>query len=161
MALARASVHEVEWFPQNASLQCLCLQGEFQLPPASPRSCLRSVGGSDPGSLKLLLLPWVLECVRFCVCLLRVESLSHSAQALLKLSLTGLQSQTFWGLIFLVQGPGLGSRMWSSDPSLLGENLYDCNCLPICRLPTQVCGSWLFWISAPLIYLVVVSSLYL
>ena len=66
------------------------------------------MGGSDPGSLKLLLLPWVLESVRFCVCLLRGESLSHSSQAPLKLSLTGLQSQTFWGLIFLVQDPWVG-----------------------------------------------------
>ena len=59
---------------------------------------------------KLLLFPWVLEHVRFCVCPLRVETISHGSLALLKLSSSGFQSQTFWGLVFLVQDPHAGDH---------------------------------------------------
>ena len=55
-----------------------------------------------------LLLPLVSEHVRFCVCPLRVESVSHSPLALLKIIPTDLQSQMFWGLVFLVQEPWAG-----------------------------------------------------
>ena len=73
MGLASTSVHVVERAPQNGCHQCLCPQGQLQLPPASP-------GDSQQMSLtqapfKLLLLPWVSECVRFCVLPLRVESI--------------------------------------------------------------------------------------
>ena len=44
-------------------------------------------------SIKLLLLPWVLVHVGFCVGPLRVKSISLSPIGLLKLSPTGLQSQ--------------------------------------------------------------------
>ena len=65
---------------------------------------------------KLLLLPRILECVRFCM---------HSPLALLCACPTDLQSQTFLGLVFPVKDPRLGNSMWDWDPSLPGENL--CN----------------------------------
>ena len=51
---------------------------------------------------KLLPLHWESEHVRFCMCPLRVESDSSSPLALLYASPAGFQSQTFWGLFFLV-----------------------------------------------------------
>ena len=51
---------------------------------------------------KLLLLPWVLEYVEFCVLPLIVESISYSPLTFPKLSPASLPSQTFWGLVFLV-----------------------------------------------------------
>ena len=44
----------------------------------------------------------------FCMCPLRAESVSKSPPALLNTSSTGFQSQTFWGLPFLVQDPQAG-----------------------------------------------------
>ena len=35
------------------------------------------------------------------------------------------------------RNPRLGSPMWSSNPLLLGENLCNCDSLPICGSPTQ------------------------
>ena len=64
--------------------------------------------GLTQAPLKSLPLPWVLEHVRFCVRSLRVESVSHSPLGLPKVSLAGLQSQMFWGLLFLVQDPRTG-----------------------------------------------------
>ena len=87
---------------------------------------------------KSLLLPWVLEWVRFCVSLLSEVSISHSPLAFPKVSPTGLQSQEFWELIFLVQDPWLGSMMRGSDPSLLGADL--CNYSPSCESPTGSMG---------------------
>ena len=52
---------------------------EWPLSPASLRGCLRSAGGSDQAPFWLLLLPWSLEYVRFCVHALRVESVYPTA----------------------------------------------------------------------------------
>ena len=37
----------------NSCCQCLCPQGELQLPPASLRGSPRSAGGSNPGSFQI------------------------------------------------------------------------------------------------------------
>ena len=73
-------------------------------------------------------------------------SISHNSLALPKVSPTGLWSQTSWRLIFLVQDPQTGEPRWGSDPFLLGENLHICNYPPVCGLPTQKYGSWLYHI---------------
>ena len=67
-------------------------------------------------------------------------SLSCSTLALPYANPTGLQSKMFWGLNFLVRDPGLGSLMWGLDPSLLGENLYNCDYPFACESPTWGCG---------------------
>ena len=43
-------------------------------------------------------------------------SVSYSPPALLYTNPASLQSQTFWGLVFLVQYPRLGSPMWGLNP---------------------------------------------
>ena len=120
MVLTTTSVLVVGCTPKNSCCQHLCPQGEFQLPPASLGGSLRSASGSDP--LKSLLLPWVSEYVRFCECPLRVESISYIPLALPKASPAGLQSQMFWGLVFLMQDPlawGVWRGAWT--PCFLGK----------------------------------------
>ena len=97
--------------PKNVCCQCLSPQRECQLPPASPEESPRS---ATQVPFRLLPLHWDLECVRFYTCPLIAVSISYSPPALLNISPGGFQSQMFWGLIFLVQGPGLGSPMQGS-----------------------------------------------
>ena len=52
--------------------------------------------------IKVLLLPWVLVHMRFCVSPLRVKSFSPSLVGLLQLSPDGLQSRMLWRLLFPV-----------------------------------------------------------
>lgn len=87
------------WVPR---VSCSC--------PASPETLPRSATGADrssfskccfcqgPGACEILCGPF--KC--------GVWS-SHHPLVLPKVSPTGFQSQTFLGIIFLVQGPGLGS----------------------------------------------------
>ena len=82
---------------------------------------MRSAGGLAQASLESPLLPWATERVRFCACPLGVESLSHSPRGVPNVSLTGLESQVFWGLILLVQEARAGKPLVSSGPSLLGQ----------------------------------------
>ena len=65
--------------------------------------------------------------VRFCLCPFRVEFLFCTALQLTPINKpTGLQSQTFWGLIFQCRNPGLRIPVCRLNPSFLGEDL--CNC---------------------------------
>lgn len=48
-------------------------------------------------------------------------SISYSPLGRLDVSPIGCLSQTFWGLIFLVQVPRFGCLMWGTNPSLLWE----------------------------------------
>ena len=96
---------------QNSNFQCLCPQGELQLLPVSPRDSPRSTGRSDPGSFQIIasvLCPWACEIL--CAPFKSGVSISHSPLGLPKVSPAGLQSQTFWGLIFLVQVPQAGDH---------------------------------------------------
>ena len=121
----------VQGGPQSDFSQCLCPQSELQLPPCFYRR---------PSKISWQVLPRLLsnlsffpesKCVKFCVCPLRVESISHNPLGLPKVSPTGLQSQMFRGSSWH-RIPGLGSLMWGSDPSFLRENLCNCNyCLCI------------------------------
>ena len=111
---------------------------------------------------RLLLNYYLLECVRFCMCPLRVESLfpialwlSHTQAPL------ALRARHYRNLSSWCRAHGLGSLMWGSDPLLLGENLWNYDCPSICGSPTQGYGSWLYCVSAPPTHLIVVPSLYL
>ena len=84
-------------------------------------SCLQDKQVGLAQSFRLLLLPWVLEHVRLYVYPSRVESLFPTDCGSPQNKTPGLQSQTFWGLVFLLQTPGLGSPMWSLDPLILGR----------------------------------------
>ena len=82
--------------------------------PIAPTSFLGALqdqpGGLTQAPFKLLL-PLVSEHVRFCVCSLRVQSVSHVPVALQKVIPTGFQS-----LIFLVQEPWAGKPSAGLDP---------------------------------------------
>ena len=55
--------------------QCLCPQGEPQPPPPAQKILQSQQVGLAQAPMKLLLLPWVLVHVGFCVCPLRVKPL--------------------------------------------------------------------------------------
>lgn len=69
---------------------------------------------------KLLMHSWIPKQVRFACA---VYFFQHPGTP--RVCPTGLQSQTFWGLVFPMQDPQAGSLMWGSDLSLQWENL--CN----------------------------------
>ena len=83
------SVHAVEGAPKQGSHQSPCPPGELSLALPQPlREALQDQQvGLAPGLVKLLLLPWVLECVRF-VCILQA-----------------------WGLYFLQPHDFLGGKL--------------------------------------------------
>ena len=108
------SVNKLEKVFQNVAYQhkcpCVRMNSEKLLPPTSvspvqapiaPTSFLGALqdqpGGLTQAPFKLLL-PLVSEHVRFCVCSLRVQSVSHVPVALQKVI-------PFQSLIFLVQEP--------------------------------------------------------
>ena len=92
----------------NGCHQCLCPQSKLQLLLPFWKNLQDQQVGLTRALIKLLLLSWVLDHVRFCVCPIRVEPISHSSLGLPRLSPAGLQSQMFWGLLFLVPDPQTG-----------------------------------------------------
>ena len=96
MVLASTSVHVLKGAPQNRNHLCPHPQGEFQLPPACPVDSPRPVDGYEPGSFQVTafalgLRIWDILCIPS----KSGVSISHSPVGLLKVSPTGLQSQTF------------------------------------------------------------------
>ena len=79
MAIASTSIHVVEQGPQNDCCQCLYSQGKLHLPSASPGDSPDQQVGLIQTPLKLLLLPWFLECRGYCEHPLRVKSLFPTA----------------------------------------------------------------------------------
>ena len=96
MSLVSTSDHVVEAALQNGCFQSLCPQSEssFLLPLWEALQDQQLPLVQAP--FKLLLQPWVLEHVRFCMPPLRVKSISHGPLALPKLRPASLQSQMFW-----------------------------------------------------------------
>ena len=116
MVPSSISIHVVEGAPNNSCRQCLCPQGEP--PPASLGDSPRPAGRSGPGSCQITafaLGPGVCEIL--CEPFKSKVSISPNPLGLLKLSLTGLQSQMLWGFILT----------WGSVLSRLWENL--CNAI--------------------------------
>lgn len=75
---------------------------------------------------------------------------------------TGLQNQTSWDLVVLVQNLWVAVLMWGLDPSLLDENLCNCDSLSSSLwVMDQGYGSRLDWDSAPPTYFSVVPSSYI
>ena len=102
------SVHMVKKkkVPQNGCHQCLCYQGELQLPTASLRDSPVSAREFEPGSLPITasaLGPGV--CEIFCVPLKNGVSISFCPLVLLKVSHTGLKSQMIWVRLLLMPDP--------------------------------------------------------
>ena len=110
MALARTRVHLIEGAPPNSRHKYPCPQSELQLHVAfhgdSPRWACRS----DPGCYQItasFLGP------RSCETLCTPLKSGEVPLALLKVSPTGLQSQTLWGLIFPVQDCWARKMTWA------------------------------------------------
>lgn len=68
-------------------------------------------------SFKMLLLPWILECVRVCVSPLRAETGFYRPLTLLEVYPIGLQIQMFGDLTFWCRTFRLGILMWGSEAS--------------------------------------------
>lgn len=121
--------------------------------------------GLTQAPFTLLLLPRVSEHVRFCVHPLRVESISHSHMALLKVSSAGLQSQMFWGLYSQPRTPGLGDSEVGLRPlaSWVGENLFNPNYPSVCRVAhlSVLLVLTMLWLYPAPICFTMVPSLYL
>ena len=136
MVFASTSVLVVDRAPKNGRRQCLCPQGELQLPPASLGGSPRSASGSDPGSSQITasaLGPGTCEIL--CVPFKGGVSISPSPLALLKLSPLAFKAKCSGGLSSWHSTPRLGSLMWHLDTLLLWENLCSCNYSPLCGLP--------------------------
>ena len=132
----------VERAPQNGFCQCLCPQGELQLPPTSPGDSLGVAGRFDLASGQITASALGSRgCEILYLSFQSEASISPSPLGLSEVSPTELQSQMFWGLIFLVQDPWAGSLTCGSDLSLLWENLCDHNYSPVCGLPSQGYGT--------------------
>ena len=136
-------VHAVEGAPKNGCCQCLCPQGEPQLPPASLQgNSPTPVGRSGPGSYQITAFSLGSRtCQILCAPFKSQVSVSPSPLSLRKLSLADLQSQMLWGLVFLV----LDS--WAAEPDVgprtltpVGEPL-QYNDSPVCGLPTPWYGT--------------------
>ena len=87
---ASTSVHVVECVPQNGCLQYLCSQVSSSYLLSVQEALEDQQLSLTQALFRLLLLPWVLEHVRFCVHPLGVESVSHSLLGLSEVSPTGL-----------------------------------------------------------------------
>lgn len=123
MVLASTSGLIVEWDSQNTCHMCLCHQREFQL---SLQEALKDQQAS--GSDRLLIIASALgdlECEILSVPV-KAKSLLTIAPHLAHVSPTGLQTRHPGGLDVLVHNLWVAVLMWGLDPSLLGENL--CNC---------------------------------
>ena len=106
MALAINSVLVVEQASKNSCCQCLCPQCELHWPLASLGGSVRSAGRSDLGFFQITASSLGLgACEILCAPFKSGTSISHSPLPLPKVSPFELQSQTFWGLVFLVQDP--------------------------------------------------------
>lgn len=130
--------------------------------PVSPERlpvALYVSGGSLFGTNSFQIIPsvphlWVCEIL--CVPFKNRASIFPSTQALLHVIPTGLQSQIFKELIFLVGPPGWKAQCGAWTPPFLG---YDYP--PIWAHLSWKCGSWLYHVPMPLTCLVVIPALYL
>ena len=104
----------------------------------------------------LLSLHQILESVSFCINPLRLAPLFPTASCLSCMQPLGPLKPDVLSLCIPGVGLQVGSLIWSSDPSLLEENLCNCHYLPVGWLSTQECGPWLSGISTPLTHLIIV-----
>ena len=119
--------------------------GSTPIASASSGDSPRSASGSDPGSFQTTasaLGPGVCEILW--VPFKSGVAISHSSLTLWKVSPAGFQSQTFWGLIFLVQDPWAGDLSVGLRPLAPWEEaLQFWFATPVYELPIWGHGSWL------------------
>ena len=128
-----------KWLPPASMSLRIVLIASYQ-----SKSLSKISKGVWPDSFQTTTSVLVLECMRFCICPLRVETVAGSPLPLPYLSRTGLQNYMFCRLISPVCSPRLERLTCGSDPSLLGENLCNCDYPPIRGLPLP--GVWVLTI---------------
>ena len=135
MVLGSTSMDVVEQFPPNGCCQCLCRQGELQLPFACLGDSPRLAGGSDQCPFKLLLLPFILKHVRVCMYPLRGYFSQHSETPTSKPTWPSKPStlKTPW-----CRPPGLGTPVCSKNWLPLRENLCNYDYPPVVFCPPGV-----------------------
>ena len=126
----------------NFLANAICPQSEFQLPLGSLGGSPRSEIMCDKALFKLLLLVWTLECVRFCVHPLIMESLFPLALWLSQeQALLAFKARRSGGSSSQCRIHSLGTQMWSVNLLFLGENLCNCYYPLVCGLPSWGCRS--------------------
>ena len=96
--------------------------------------------GLTQSPFKLLLPSGVLECEILCAPL-RAESLFPTVVWLsYKQALLAFKAKHSGGSSFRCRTHRLGSPMWGSDRSILGQNLCNYDYPPVCGPPTRECG---------------------
>ena len=128
-------------FPnRSATSVCVPRVSHSHLPPLQ-ETFQDQQAGLAQAPIKLLLLPWVLVCMRFCVCPLRAKSLFPPVPwGSLHLSSTGLQSQCSGGSFPWCRSPGLGSLAVGLRTLTPGGEPLQYNYSPVCGSPTP--GVW-------------------
>lgn len=112
--------------------------------------------GLTQAFFRLLPLCWLLEHVRFCLCLLGAmfscnpSALQYTSPTVLKPRFCG--SSWLWGRISRLESP-----TWGLDPLLLGKSVCSFDYPSISGLPTQGCGSYVY--TSLLLLLVSLQSL--
>ena len=147
-------------FPSTSATSVCVPTGIAATPLPLPETLQDQQVGLAQAPIKLLLLTWVPVRIRFCVHPFKSEvSFALSPMGLLKLSRSGLQSHMLWGFIFPVQDPWTGEFDMGLRTLTPMGNPLQYNCSPVCGLPTQGYGIWLYHESAPPTHLVLVPSL--
>ena len=139
MALANTSVLVVERAPPNGCHQYLYPRGWAPMTSCLSRRLSKISRWSDPGSFQTAVSALgPRACEILYTPFKSGDSISHSPLGLPKSKPQWPPKPKFQGL---VQNRSLGSPMWASDPSLLEENLCNCNHPPVCGSPTWGYGS--------------------
>ena len=138
MVLASTSVHVVEWSSPNWLLP-VSKSPEWSFSHFLPlqETLQDQQVGLTQAPFRLLLLPWVLENVRFCVCPLRIESVFPTA-------LWSPKSKTHWPSRLNILGAplpntgllGSGAQWGAQTPRSLGRTSAIVITLPfVCQSP--------------------------
>ena len=155
IALAITCVLVVERAPNNGRRQCLCPQGGFQLPLASPRGSPRWVGGFDLGYFQITAFsmgPRV--CKILCVPFKSRVYISHSLLVLPKIR--SMASKHSEGSSSSTGPLGWEAQCGTWTTCSLGRaQLFFCLCIA-----QMGYSSWLYCISTLPTHLSVVPSLY-
>lgn len=157
MSLPSACLHVVKWAPQNGCRQCQCPQGKLHLYLAFLKDPLRSAGRSDPGSFPLLLLPWVLKHVGFCLYPQEWSLFPQPSGTPEHKPPPAFKAKRSGGLSSQCRTCRLGSPNVVSELASLGKNFCNYNYSPICGSATWGYRYWLHCNSTPPTHLMVPS----
>ena len=149
MALSSTCVHMLEWTPKMAAASVYIPKDELQLPLVSLGDSPRKAGGSGSGSFQV-----ISSTLGFRSC--KIVCAPFKSRVCFPQPFDSPKSKLCWPSKVNILGAciwstrlSLGIPMWALDPSLLGENPFNCNYYPVCGSHTHGYGSWLYCVSAP------------